>query len=298
MKQMWEENEAPLWRWIIAVLLSLLAGTVLGWVLGAEVSSLPLLQDGCYLAPERPLLAGIAVFLGILLVFCFTLRMICRTSLRAFLFGGGRKPEWKKAWITGALFFAGLILVQIPLIKNITFDQSAVMTAPVNILFCVLFLWIQTTTEEILFRALFLRIPYGDQVPQLPKGLPAAILSSLIFMCAHLYNPEITTQSGIGILLTAATYFAMGFFMFVSNLLAGGTECSLVLHLLNNFFCFVFVRAEVTALLTPALFVDHTPHGTGLQQFLSTLFVFVMPIVFLIRSSRSTNSTHKPAYRR
>ncbi len=290
---MWEENEAPLWRWILAALLSLILGAVLGSILGSGVSSLPFLRDGCYLAPERPLLAGISVFLGILLVFTAFLRLICRTSLRAFLFGRDRKPEWKKAWTAGGLFFAALILVQIPLLQNITFDTSALKAAPVNLLFCVLFLWIQTTTEEIFFRVLFLRVPYRNEVPSLPKGLSVAVISSLIFMSAHLYNPEVTTQSGVGFFFTAATYFAMGFFMFLANLLTGGTECGLVLHLVNNFFCFVFVRAEVTALMTPALFVDHTKNELGYWRFVSTLFVFVLPIGYLLREHRETEAAGK-----
>ncbi len=283
----WKENEAPVWRWILAAVLGIVFGAVVGAILARLVNRLPFWEDGQFLAPERNLIVGVTTFVGLFLGFWMWIRLLCKTSLRAFCFGRERKADVKTGAITGGLYLVGLFLGQLLTIKEITYDHQPVSIVLINLLLCLLLVWIQTTWEELVFRGLFLRIPFKDKMPGVRRGLVAAIVSSLLFMSAHLYNPEVTTQSGLSMALSASVYFITAFFMFLSNLMIGGMEGGLAIHFVNNFFCFFFVRAEVTALETPAIFVDHTQADIGLKQLLAIFITYIPPMIYLtIRAVR------------
>ncbi|MBP5383598.1 MAG: hypothetical protein J6Y57_01325 [Lachnospiraceae bacterium] len=118
------------------------------------------------------------------------------------------------------------------------------------------------------------------------KGLLLAVLSGLFFMSLHLFNPEVTSQSGTNVVLTGGSYFVSGFLIFVANLLIGGGEGGIVLHFVNNFFCFVFVRMQVTVLETPTLFIDTARENLGLFGLLAEILAFILPIGYLVLKHR------------
>ena len=270
--------------WILTVLLSLVAGFVVGAFLYGFVGALPFLQEGHYLAPEKDLLTSVSVFAAVFAFFWLFLRIFCKTSLRAFFFGAGRKVDRKMTAVIALLWLLGLTVAQfftIAWVKPAGQDPKLVC---IHALLCILFLWIQTTTEEIFFRALPVRILYGNTVPKLPKGIFVAVVSTFIFMALHLNNPEVKTLSGTDMVLTASVYFIAGFMMFVLNQLTGGMEAGIVVHFFNNFFCFVIVTQEVSVVTTPALLVDTAPADrVSLIRVLAILIAYVPVMIYLIR---------------
>jgi hypothetical protein len=128
----------------------------------------------------------------------------------------------------------------------------------------------------------------------LPKGLLFAAISSLLFMTAHLYNPEIKALSfGIDLILGALSYFISAFMMYVCNLLIGGMEAGLIFHFINNFYCMVISREEVSVLANPTILVDHSKQSTGTQEFFIEMGMYILPLAYLLwyryRSNRSLN---------
>lgn len=291
---MWNENEAPVWRWIVTILFSLAAGISTGGLFGVLVTQIPFLQEGSFLAPEMELLKACAMFAGLYISFMLSVNVFCHTTLRSFLFGAGRRPDVKSAAVTGLLYLLSLFLVQLIDLPNLVYDPHPVSLVLFNALFCLLFLWLQTTAEEIFFRVLFLRIPFGNKIPPMKKGLLLAVLSGLFFMSLHLFNPEVTSQSGTNVVLTGGSYFVSGFLLFVSNLLIGGGEGGIVLHFVNNFFCFVFVRMQVTVLETPTLFIDTTREDLGLFGLLAEILAFILPIGYLVLKHRRKGPEQAP----
>ncbi len=83
----WQENEAPVIFWILAVLFTIVIGFILGSVLTIAVKFLPLGEEGNFFAPFEDFVSTMASFSGFFLSFVFALKHICKTSLRAFLFG-------------------------------------------------------------------------------------------------------------------------------------------------------------------------------------------------------------------
>ncbi|MCR5302331.1 MAG: CPBP family intramembrane metalloprotease [Lachnospiraceae bacterium] len=265
----------------------MISGLVIGSVFIAVIGFIPFFDDGMFLEPFGAFFLAIASFAGLFTGSFLALRWICRTSLRSFLFGRGRKPDVKRAITAGAFMLAGLFVSSIPLLKNFTHDNDNITLIVVNLIFCLLFVWIQTTTEEIFFRGFFLRVPYGNEIPVLPRGLLFAFISSLFFMAVHLFNPEIQSQPfGADVLLGAASYFVGAFCTYICNLLIGGMEAGLVFHFFNNFYCFFLVRAQVTVLETPSIFIDTTRTNTGTTVFIQELFMYIPPLLYLLWSNR------------
>ena len=184
--------------------------------------------------------------------------------------------------IVGGLYFVGMMLSMLFSVGSISYAGNPISLILVNLLLCLLLVWIQTSTEEVVFRGLFLRIPYKNTVPRFPRGLFAAIVSSLLFMAAHLYNPEVTSQSGLTVAVAASTYFITAMGMFFSNLVIGGMEGGLIIHFINNFFCFFFLQAEVSALVTPTLFIDRSQGGGAAYKELGSLLVAYVPVMIYL----------------
>ncbi len=288
------ENEASIWRWLGAAVVAIILGFSLGSLLGFLTRFIPLFDDGMFLEPFGEFFATIAPFIGFYIAFVIVLRKICHTSLRSFLFGRERRPEIKTALVAGAIFFVSLMVSMIPSFKHFSVYTKDIPLILVNLLFCLMFVWIQTTAEEILFRGFFLRAPYKNEVPVLPRGLLFAFISSLLFMAAHIPNPEVQSQPfGVDLIFGVATYFLSAFCMYISNLLIGGMEAGLVFHFINNFTCFFLIRDKITALPTPAIFINNAEAGTGTMNFISELITFVPPIIYLIWKSKRVKSVSK-----
>lgn len=273
-------NEASFWRWLLTVVCALFVGSIVGAVLTKIVEALPFLADGAYLAPERELLSGIASFAGIFLMFMVFVKAFCKTKLRDFLFGAGRKPDIKVTAYIGLIFILGFILSCFVDYSYTSFECDDMKLWLINLVVCLAFLWIQTTTEEILFRGIFMRIFHGNEVPTLKKGIWPALISSLVFMSLHLFNPEVTQRSGAEAVFVAVTYFISGLCMYLPNLVVGGMEAGMLIHFLNNFMCFTVIRQEITVMPTPTLFVDHTTTDSGLMTLIMTLILYLPILVF------------------
>ncbi|MCR5475227.1 MAG: CPBP family intramembrane metalloprotease [Lachnospiraceae bacterium] len=282
-KKSWQENEAPLGRWIGTAILALILGAILGGLMATIMNFIPLFDDGMILAPFKGLFFAMIPFACFFVASVLSIRWLCRTSLRSFFFGRDRKPDIKRALVAGLLMLAGILLSEAPNYRHFSLDNNSVSIIAVNFIFCLLFVWIQTTTEEIFFRGFFLRAPYRNEVPALPRGLLFAFISSLFFMAAHLSNPEVTTLSfGADMILGAASYFVVAFAMYISNLLIGGMEAGLVFHWVNNFYCFFLVRQKVSAVETPTIFVNNADAALGTTTFIQGVVMYLPPLIYLI----------------
>ncbi len=111
----------------------------------------------------------------------------------------------------------------------------------------VLFLPIQTSFEEILFRGYLLQgLSLLARHPVIPL-----VLTSVGFGSLHFMNPEVE-QFGLGIMMTY--YIGVGLFLGLITLLDEGLELALGIHAATNIYGAVFVTFDSSALPTPALF--------------------------------------------
>jgi len=285
------DNVAPWPRWIATLVLSILVGTVFGTVVYLIVMELPLFKEGGALFFEKEMVGAIISFGGIYLAFKIFLKKLCKTSIKTFIHGAGRKADYKAMLVPSILFVIGLVVSEFLTAGTISFNTLPLYQLIFNFFFVLLLLWIQTNTEEFLFRGLFLRAPFGNEVPKPLKAMGFAVLSSVLFMVLHMSNPEMLSQtSTIEMVACAANYFFAGFFMFLANLFVGGMEGGIVLHYLNNLYCFVIISQAVTVVPTPTFLVK-SGNATGVQSLLSVLLIYALPLIYLYRQYKKKEAT-------
>ena len=173
-----------------------------------------------------------------------------------------------------------MVISELHAFRNIHLSDAPASIILINLVLVLLFLWLQTTAEEIMFRGIFLRAPYGNSVPTLPKGLGFAVFSSILFMALQTANPEVLQLSGTDVIAGAASYFFAGLGLYIANLLIGGMECGLLLHYLNNFYCFVIISEKVTAVATPTIFFKEG-ETSGMWALISVLIQYALPLIYL-----------------
>lgn len=100
----------------------------------------------------------------------------------------------------------------------------------------VAFIFVQTLTEEIIFRRPILRQENGRGV------IFRVIIMSMIFALVHVLNPEFLVITGLlGKLAFLSSFFAMGFYWGVLACCSGGIELSWGLHFASNLFLCIIV---------------------------------------------------------
>ena len=116
----------------------------------------------------------------------------------------------------------------------------------------LIFIPMQSGTEEIVFRG------YLNQgfTHILKNKWIAFIITSVLFACLHLSNPEALKGAEDGILiLTMSSYFFFGFIACLMVWMDDGLESAIGFHAANNTFAAIFVNYEGSVLPTPSLFM-------------------------------------------
>ena len=144
------------------------------------------------------------------------------------------------------------------------------------LLIAVIFIPIQTSLEEFVFRGYLMQ---GLGILAKNKWFPL-VITSVVFGLLHGANPEIEKLGYIALVF----YIGTGFFFGIVTLLDEGTELALGLHAANNIVAAIFVTADWTVFQTDALFVDTSEPSIGLEMFLPVFLVY--PIIILIFSKK------------
>ncbi len=134
------------------------------------------------------------------------------------------------------------------------------------LLISFLFLPIQTSFEEILFRGYFMQ---GIGILAKNRWVPL-LFTSVAFGLLHYANPEVAKLGSITMLF----YIGTGLFYGIITLMDEGLELALGLHAVNNIIVALFVTANWTAFKTDALFIDTAEPSMGWETFFSVLILY------------------------
>jgi len=139
-----------------------------------------------------------------------------------------------------------------------------------------LFLPIQTSMEELLFRG-YLMQGFGTWFK---KSFVALILTAVIFGLLHGLNPEVEKLGWISMVYYIGTGLVLGVF----TLMDEGTELALGFHAANNIVAAVLVTANWTVFQTDALLIDTSEPSVGWEMFVPVLVLY--PLVLIIFSKK------------
>ena len=190
-----------------------------------------------------------------------------------------KKMDWNRFFF-GALLWGGLSLLFLGT-DIVLYPENYVWNfkpLPFFTLFfvAVLFLPIQTSLEELLFRGYYMQ---GLALWLKNKWAPLIIMS-MVFGLLHGMNPEIEKLGYAALFL----YIGTGFFFGIVTLMDEGTELAMGMHAINNIIAALFITTDWTVLQTDALYIDTSEPLMGLDMFLP--FLFLYPLVFFILSKK------------
>ncbi|HTX91260.1 MAG TPA: CPBP family intramembrane glutamic endopeptidase, partial [Anaerolineales bacterium] len=246
------------WRYTLGVLLILGLWQVVGAFPLAAVFVLERLAGNSQAGIEAGGVVGVGPLLG------FTLELLPSLFFLAGLFLAVRfihgrpfrtlitpRPSlgWGRFWIG---FGAWLIVVALTsLVEARLYPGRYVWTFAARqfiplVILAVLLVPIQTSTEELFFRAYFLQ---GLGLRTRSFWLLCAA-SGFLFMVPHFLNPEASSNYT----LMGLYYFSMGAFLAYLTLRDGSLELALGVHAANNLYSVLVANYSVTALPSPSLF--------------------------------------------
>ncbi|MBE7629633.1 CPBP family intramembrane glutamic endopeptidase [Tenacibaculum piscium] len=187
--------------------------------------------------------------------------------------------DWSRFWfgfmtwgiLAVSITFLGIFLTP----ENYTWNFKPV---PFFTLVAVsfLFLPLQTSFEELLFRSYFMQ---GLGVWFKNRWLPL-IITSVAFGLLHGANPEVEKIGYISMVF----YIGTGFFFGITTLMDEGTELALGLHAVNNIVAAFLVTTNWTVFQTDALFVDISEPSIGIEMFLPVLVLY--PLLLFLFSKK------------
>lgn len=149
----------------------------------------------------------------------------------------------------------------------------------------ILFIPIQTSVEEIVFRG-YLMQGFGHW---LNSRFMALFLTSTVFGSLHLANPEITALGYEFVIL----YITVGFVLGIMTLMDDGLELALGFHAANNLIAALLVTADWTVFQTESILIDISEPSLGITDWITPFIVFPILLAVFARKYSWTNWKEK-----
>lgn len=190
-----------------------------------------------------------------------------------------KATDWKRFWfsfLAWGIVSAVVIGVSILLApETFTWNFKA---GPFFTLLLVsfLFLPLQTSFEELLFRG-YLMQGIGTWFKN--RWVPL-LVTSIAFGLLHGANPEVEKLGYIAMVF----YIGTGLFYGITTLMDEGTEIALGLHAANNIVAAFFVTTDWMVFKTDALFVDTSEPSVGWEMFFPVFVLY--PLMLVLFSKR------------
>jgi membrane protease YdiL (CAAX protease family) len=187
--------------------------------------------------------------------------------------------DWKRFWF--GFFTWGIIAVTVICAGILISPEQYIWNfkaVPFFTLLAIsfLFLPLQTSFEELLFRGYFMQ---GLGILAKNSWLPL-VLTSVVFGLLHAANPEVEKLG----YLSMVFYIGTGLFFGITTLMDQGTELSLGLHAINNIIAAFLVTTNWTVFQTDALYIDISEPSVGFEMIFPVLVLY--PFMLFIFSKK------------
>ena len=289
-KPSWAPNEAPTGRWVGFFFAGLVA---LSLAQGIFQSVMELwTMDGVW----SWLPGTLCPLLGFVLTFALLAvlsKKICRTSVRDLVLGAG-KPLDKRlcakmvvAIVVGFALQTAIVSVLFPdPTAEMQLNSIGPMPIAVNLVLCLGLLWMQTTSEEILFRCPFLRAGGGNELEPSAKLAVWGVFSCAVFMLMHASNPEVMAQGdALMVVAMLACYLIPAAMMYAADVVYRNPLAGCAIHWANNFVLLAFFGQAGTAVESGSLFWS-TGSINALANLVGTVFLFLPVAIVMVLDAR------------
>lgn len=217
----------------------------------------------------------------------FSVKFIHKRSIRS-LVTSRDKIDWKRYWF--AFFLWGIVAVLTTAVGVVLVPENYIWNfkpVPFFTLVAVsfLFLPLQTSFEELLFRGYFMQ---GIGAWCKNRWFPL-LFTSVFFGVLHLANPEVEKLGYVSMVF----YIGTGLFFGIITLMDEGTELALGLHAINNITAAFFVTTDWTVFQTDALYIDISEPHLGAEMFLPVLIFYPLMLLVLAKKYKWSNWVEK-----
>lgn len=232
---------------------------------------------------KNPLTSYASLFIPSLLTF-LVLILLRKKETREDLRG-----ERKFSLSLFFLFFltSFLILSFLSFLEGAKTNQAPLMLKLASLFVSLLFIPIQISVEEYIFRVIPLKaFLKKDWNKEKPFTLYISLLSGTLFTLPHLLNREVWVDNGYWAIIH---YFLWGALAMAGCVISGGFEFSFAMHLSNNLVVSVLASYKGSSLQSiPFFILDYeTSSLSSILSFVS-LFAFELILFYLIsRRKRS-----------
>ena len=252
------------YKYLAIILITLVGGQILGVIplavftvfKGLESGEMSNMEDGIDLSVYgvSHTVTLVLILIPFLVSFRFYVRFFKAIHKRSWLtsINGRTKIRWKRFFLgVGVWGFLSLLLF---LISYSLHPEDFVLQFDIEkwvplLVVSLLFIPIQTTYEELLFRG-YLAQGVGSIFKH---RLLVILLPSIGFALLHAFNPEIEKY---GFWIMMPQYFTIGATYAIIAVLDDGIEIAMGAHAINNVFSAVMLNYEGGALLTDAAFLQ------------------------------------------
>lgn len=283
------------WRYIIGIIIIFIGWQVLGIIPLTVVAFLEAGDFTTFIAAAENNFMDLAIdpnlflFLLIISFTCgllgiwFSVKFVHEQSFKDVTTTRS-KVDWSRVWfaffmviaVNLPLFIIGYLMEPEVFVWN--FDPYPFL---ILVVISILFLPLQTSFEEYLFRGYFMQ---GLGLLARNKWVPL-ILTSVFFGLLHGFNPEVEKLGNIMMVF----YIGTGFLLGIMTLMDDGLELALGFHAANNIFAAILVTADWTAFQVPALFRDISEPEAGLDIVIPVVVIYPIYLYILSRKYGWTN---------
>lgn len=222
------------------------------------------------------------MFVFTLLFFWLAIKFIQQKPLSSVITGYDR-IRWNRYFFAFSVW--GLLLIGLTVVSYLISPQDMVLQFNpsafiVLVLVSVIFIPIQTATEEILFRGYLMQgLGIG-----LKNGIFPLIITSILFGLMHGTNPEAQAH---GFLIMMPYYILFGAFLGVLTLLDEGAELAMGIHCANNLLSSLLVCSKNSVLQTDAIFYTSVENPSG--EFLIWIIMALVCFIILRKKYQLNN---------
>lgn len=281
------DNTNNFGKYVLTIVIFFLSANLIGAIPLLIVMGIQIVKMGeipsDFLSTMDFTLLGISQNMGLLLMLIpfavalfFTILFVKILHSRSFseTVNGTKKVRWNRAFTGFGVWFL-LMLAYLLIYYAINPDNFAIQfdikTFLPLLLISVLFIPLQTTCEEFIFRGY---LTQGVAVWTKNRWL-AVIIPGILFALMHSFNPEV---SEYGFWAAMPQYLIFGLIFGLTAVLDDGIELAMGMHAANNLFACLFITFDASALQTPAIFHQQTIN-MGLETISLTL-VGILAVVF------------------
>ena len=226
------------------------------------------------------LMMGMFVFT--LLFLWLALKYIQKKPLSSII-TGIEKIRWKRYFFSFGIWAALLLALTVisyatsPEEMEVRFNAS---NFAVLLVVAVIFIPIQTATEELIFRG-YLMQGFGLIFK---NGIFPLIITSVLFGLMHASNPEAKAH---GLLIMMPYYIFFGAFLGMLTLLDEGAELAMGIHCANNLMSSLLVCSKNSVLQTDAIFYTSTENPAG--EFITWIIMATICFFILFKTYKLSN---------